>query len=330
MQRLSRQRLSSRSPTVLIVTATVLVAACGGGGGGTPPSTRAIAKTTTNSGDAQSATVGQPLASPIQVVVTENGSAAAGVTVNWSTTALNGTLTPSGATNADGVATSAWLLGTVSGAQTAQATSSGASGSPVTFTASAAPDAAATLAPALGNAQVGIVNTPLAAPVQAKVADQFGNGVPAVDVGWAATGGTVSAGTVATNAEGISAVNVTLGGTAGEITITATAGGLTGSPLALTARATAAVATAAIRVINNSFDPAAITVAAGTTVVWTWGVGSFLHNVSPVGREPTRSGSLLNAPATYSFRFDTPGTYQYYCEAHGSPGVGMAGTVIVQ
>jgi plastocyanin len=166
--------------------------------------------------------------------------------------------------------------------------------------------------------------------VQAKVADRFGNGVPGVDVGWAATGGTVSAGTVATDAAGISGVSVTLGGTAGLITITASAGSLTGSPFTFTATATTAPTTAAVTVANNSFNPSTITVAAGTTVVWTWSNGSRRHNVAPVGTIPARSGGLVDAPATYRFRFDTPGTYGYYCELHGSPGSGMAGTVIVQ
>jgi plastocyanin len=292
-----------------------------------------VSKTAAGSGDAQTGTVGQPLASPIQVLVTENGSAASGVTVTWSAVpATAGTMTPpSGATNADGVASSTWLLGTVSGAHAARATVSGASGSPVTFSATAAPDAATTLTPAGGDGQSGVINTQLAAPVQAKVADQFGNGVPAVDVGWAATGGTVSAGTVATNVAGISEVRVTLGGSAGPITITATSGSLTGSPLTFTATATTAPTTSAVSVINNSFNPSAINVAAGTTVVWTWSAAARQHNVTPDGTVPTRSGNPVDGPTSYEFRFDTPGTYRYFCEVHGAAGgVGMSGTVTVQ
>jgi len=166
--------------------------------------------------------------------------------------------------------------------------------------------------------------------VQAKVADRFGNGVPGVDVGWAATGGTVSAGTVASDAGGISAVNVTLGSTVGPITIIATAVGLTGSPLTFTATATTAPTTSDISVANNSFSPSTITVAAGTTVVWTWSAAARQHNVTPEGTVPTRSGPLVDGPTTYRFRFDTPGTYRYYCELHGAPGFGMNGTVTVR
>lgn len=326
---------SERQLALLLMALNVLAIACGGDGGGTQPppgDVLTVSKTAAGSGDAQTGTVGQPLASPIQVLVTENGSAASGVTVTWSAVpATAGTMTPpSGPTNADGVASSTWLLGTVSGAHSARAAVTGASGSPVTFSATAAPDAATTLTPAGGDGQSGVINTQLAAPVQAKVADRFGNGVPGVDVGWAATGGTVSAGTVATNVAGVSGVIVTLGGTAGPITITATSGSLTGSPLTFTATATAAPTTAAVSVVNNGFNPPAITVAAGTTVVWTWSSGAIGHNVAPAGTVPTRSGGLVSAPASYQFRFDTPGTYQYYCEAHGAPGIGMSGTVTVQ
>lgn len=321
--------LSSKSSAALIVTTTVLLAACGGGGdGGTPPPTAAIAA---NSGDDQRATVGQPLANPIQVVVTENGSPSTGVTVTWSTTAGGSLTPPSGPTGADGVASTGWTLGTTSGSQTASATLTGATGSPVTFTATAIAGPAAAFAKAGGDAQTGQIGSQLALPVQARVTDQFGNGVPEVDVGWAASGGTtLSAGTVATNAAGISAVRVTLGGTAEPITITATAGGLTGPPLTFTATATAAPTTGAISLSNNSFSPSTITVAAGTTVVWTWSSAATNHNVAPDGTMPTRSGPLVNGPTTYEFRFDTPGTYGYHCELHGAPGSGMSGTVIVQ
>lgn len=311
--------------TALVLAAGMLTLGCGGSEG-TPPDIINLAKV---SGDAQIAIVGQPLAGPLQVEVTNAGVPSAGTTVTWATTNPGGSLVPSsGATGADGRASTQWTIGTTAGTQSVTASLSG--GSLQTFTATALADAAVTLTPAGGGGQSGVINTQLAAPLQAKVADQFGNGVPAVNVGWAATGGTVSAGTVATDAAGNSAVNVTLGGTAGPITITATSGGLTGSPLTFTATATAAPANVAVSVSNNSFSPNAITVPAGTTVVWTWSSGAAGHNVAPEGTVPTRSGGLVSAPATYSFRFDTPGTYRYYCEAHGAPGFAMAGTVTVQ
>jgi len=336
LQGLSMQRFSTRSWVAVIVTTTVLVAACGGGGnGGTPPSTTAIAKTA-NSGNAQSATVGQPLANPIQVVVTENGSASPGVTVAWST-AAGGSLTPAGPTGADGIASSGWTLGTTSGAQTASATLAGATGSPVTFTATAAADAATTLVKVPGgDGQTGEIGIQLASPVQARVTDQHGNGVQGIAVDWAATGGTPSSPSVTSNASGVSSVNVTVDGPAGPIVITATAGQLSGSPLTFNATAvTPAPPGQTIQVLTaggTRFQPANLTISAQSTVTWNWPAGSLDHNVVPDnGSTPATSGGLVDGPHTYSFTFDTPGTYRYYCFNHGGPGgIGMSGTVTVQ
>ena len=312
-----------------------LVAGCGGGGSdtGTPPSTTAIAKTSTNSGDAQSGTVGQPLGAPLRVLVTEGGTPSSGVTVSWSTSAAGGSVDPPSApSDADGIASTTWTLGTLAGTQAAQATLNGATGSPVTFSATASSGAAMTLSKAGGDNQTGELNTALAVPLQAKAVDQFGNGVPGVDVNWAAVGGAVSSGTVPTNGSGISPVGVTLGGTAGSITITATAIGLTGSPLTFNATATAPPPpTTTISVVNNAFSPSSLTVDVGATVTWSWSATAQDHNVVPDGTVPTTSGALADGPHTYQFKFDSPGTYRYYCANHGGPGgFGMSGVIIVQ
>jgi plastocyanin len=319
----------------LWLAAAVLVLGCGGDGsdGGTPPPTTTIAKAATNSGDAQNGVVGQPLGTPLRVQVTEGGTPASGVTVAWSTTATGGSVDPTSApTDANGIASTTWTLGTVSGSQTAQATLTGATGSPLSFSATAAPGGAATLSAAAGDGQAGQINTVLADPVQARAADQFGNGVPGVAVNWSAVGGVVSSGTVATDGSGISSVGVTLGGTAGPITITAVAAGLSGSPVMFTATAvTAPAPTTTIQVVNNAFNPSSLTVAAGSTVTWSWSATAQNHNVVPDGTIPTASGNPVDGPNTYQFRFDTPGTYRYHCTVHGGPGgVGMSGTVVVQ
>ena len=64
----------------------------------------------------------------------------------------------------------------------------------------------------------------------------------------------------------------------------------------------------------------------------TWGENTGgSHNVTPSdGSFPPRSGEVQPGPNTYSYTFTAPGTYTYYCEAHGLPaGTGMAGTVTV-
>jgi plastocyanin len=319
-------------PLACLFLLGIAISACGGddGGGGTPPPSTTIAKGTP-SGDGQTGVAGQVLAEPLQVLVNQDGVGSAGITVTWLTTAPGADLAPTGTTDAQGIATNSWTLGTVSGPQSAQASLTGASGSPVTFTATATPDAPAALSDLSGNGQNGAINAPLAEPVQAKVSDQFGNGVPGVDVGWSATNATVSAPTVATDASGTSSVNVTLGGTVGPVTIIATAPNLAGSPVTFTATAAEpGPSTATISVVNDQFQPAALTVAAGTRVTWTWSTGALQHNVVPVASQPPRSGDPANAPNSYQFRFDTPGTYTYYCQVHGSPLGGMRGTITVQ
>jgi plastocyanin len=125
-------------------------------------------------------------------------------------------------------------------------------------------------------------------------------------------------------------VTVTAGGTAGPITIVAAAEDLTGSPQTFSATASEAPATAAVTVANNSFTPAALTVATGTTVVWTWAANATTHTVTPAASEPTGSGPPASAPKTYQFTFNNPGTFVYYCTVHGSPTAGMRGTITVQ
>jgi plastocyanin len=336
MARLNRATLAS-----LALLFGAVLPGCGGGGdgnGGTPPATTTIAKASTNSGDAQTGTVGQPLANQLQVAVTQNGAPSSGETVTWSTTAPNASLTASSTTDANGIASSAWTLGTVSGSQTAQASLAGASGSPVSFTATASPGPATTLAKAGGDQQNGEINTALAAAVQAKASDQFGNGVAGVAVGWAATDATVSAPSVPTNAAGISAVNVTLGGTAGPVTITATADGLAGSPLTFsaTAREPAPIPTSGAVTVGNDFfqsdrnntSPAVDTVAVGSTVTWTWvNTGIVQHSVRSTGSPGFTSSTIKTAPANHSFAFMTAGTYQYDCAVHGAA---MTGRVVVR
>lgn len=314
----------------------IALSACGGdGNGGTPPSSTAITKNLAGNGDAQTGTVGQPLAAPIRVLVTEGGQPAAGVTVTWSATASGASVAePSTTTDNGGTATNTWTLGTVSGPQTAQASLSGASGSPVTFNATANAGAATALSKlsgASGDGQTAPINTALPLPLQAKVSDEFGNGVPGVEVSWAtASDATLSAPVVITDGFGTSAVQVTLGPTEGPITITAAADGLTDSPQTFTATAAPpGPVSSTVSVRNNSFSPGALTVPAGTTVTWQWAPTAVNHNVAPTppGTEPSGSGAPSSAPDTYTHQFNTPGTYGYFCQVHGTS---MSGVITVQ
>jgi plastocyanin len=80
---------------------------------------------------------------------------------------------------------------------------------------------------------------------------------------------------------------------------------------------------------NSTQNPAVDTVAAGTTVTWTWtSTGTTPHSVKSEG-EPsfTSSNNLTGNGMTYTFAFTTPGTYHYDCAIHGDA---MTGTIVVQ
>jgi plastocyanin len=80
---------------------------------------------------------------------------------------------------------------------------------------------------------------------------------------------------------------------------------------------------------NGTQNPAVDTVAAGTTVTWTWtGTGGQPHSVLSQG-DPgfTSSDILTGSGMTYTFMFTAPGTYHYDCAVHGSA---MTGTIVVQ
>jgi len=324
-------------PLKLIAWASLLVGglalACSSSdSGGSPNPTTDIAKTSTNSGDAQSATVGQPLGLPLRVLVTMNGTAQEGVDVTWETP--SGTIDATSTTDVDGVATATWTLGNTSGPVTATATLAGAGGSPVTFTATADPDAPAEISIAGGDDQDGPISSTLPA-LQAKVADQFGNGVSGVTVTWTVTSGdgTVTPGTSDTDANGIAETELTLGATVGDVTVDADVTGLTGSPQTFTEHAIALPVAIVIDVGGSgfTFSPKVDTVAAGGTVTWNWG-GSGHSVISDGPPSFTSHTPLENAGFSYGpLTFNTAGSYAYHCSAHGnSSGGGMAGTIVVR
>jgi amicyanin len=79
--------------------------------------------------------------------------------------------------------------------------------------------------------------------------------------------------------------------------------------------------TAAIAIANFSFQPPALTIKTGTTVVWT--------NEDPTPHQiksDTFNSSTLSKGQTFSFTFGTAGTYDYSCAIHPS----MKGQIIVQ
>jgi plastocyanin len=80
---------------------------------------------------------------------------------------------------------------------------------------------------------------------------------------------------------------------------------------------------------NGTRNPAIDTVAAGTTVTWTWtNTGGTAHSVESIG-SPSFTSSAIQAGSgmMHSVMFTTAGTYQYQCAVHGAA---MSGRVVVQ
>jgi plastocyanin len=81
---------------------------------------------------------------------------------------------------------------------------------------------------------------------------------------------------------------------------------------------------------NLAFEPQMLTVPLGTTVVWT-NLDPYPDQHTVTADDGAFASDLLDEGQTFAITFDRPGTYQYYCVPHGSPGVsGMAGVVIVE
>ncbi|MCC6790150.1 MAG: cupredoxin family copper-binding protein [Thermomicrobiales bacterium] len=75
-------------------------------------------------------------------------------------------------------------------------------------------------------------------------------------------------------------------------------------------------------IVDFAFNPGTIEIAAGTTVTWT-NTDSVPHTVSQTGGG-FESGKL-DQGQRFSFTFDEPGPYEYFCQYHPN----MTGTIIV-
>ena len=80
---------------------------------------------------------------------------------------------------------------------------------------------------------------------------------------------------------------------------------------------------------NGTTNPAVDTVAAGSTVTWTWtnnqGVS---HSVQSQGSTTFASSPIVSGNGqTYAITFTAPGTYRYDCAVHGTA---MTGTIVVR
>src|SRR5262245_29293007 len=271
---------------------------------------------------------------PAVLVKDQNGAAVAGVIIDW-TVSGGGQLTQSkDTTDGAGMSSVTWTFGSTAGSQTAQAAVTGLVGSPIVFTGTVAAGTGVSMASASGDNQTGSTGSALA-PLQVKVSDQFGNGVPGVTITWASTSDSASVAPPSslTDATGIAQTVVTLGDTAGPVTLTATNAVLTGSQVTFHATVLTLAATADVdigddffrSVHNTSQNPAVDTIAVGGKVTWTWR-GAVNHSVQSTG-SPSFTSSAIQATGTYQRTFNAAGSYHYDCAVHGAT---MTGIIVVK
>ena len=83
-----------------------------------------------------------------------------------------------------------------------------------------------------------------------------------------------------------------------------------------------------VSIVNYGFYPSAITISKGTTV--TWVDMDFVQHTVTSGSEAAPMGlfdsHVLNHMQGFSYTFNAPGTYTYFCDVHA----GMIGTIIVK
>jgi plastocyanin len=78
-----------------------------------------------------------------------------------------------------------------------------------------------------------------------------------------------------------------------------------------------------IRIKNYQFETPSLTVPAGTTVSW---LNDDVDVHTATSRTRAFSSPGLDPNETYAFRFDTPGTYAYFCALHPQ----MTAEIVVQ
>ena len=83
--------------------------------------------------------------------------------------------------------------------------------------------------------------------------------------------------------------------------------------------------TVEVKIDNFSFGPASLTVAVGTTVIWT-NRDDIPHTVVSTDDAKTFKSKVLDTDEKFSFTFTKAGTYPYFCSIHPK----MTGKVIVQ
>jgi plastocyanin len=95
-------------------------------------------------------------------------------------------------------------------------------------------------------------------------------------------------------------------------------------PMNSTSPSASPVAASSVTIQDFAFSPSAITVKKGATVTWT-NKDSAAHTVTETDSQDGPKSGDLESGKSYSFTFNTVGTFHYHCSIHPS----MTGTVTV-
>jgi plastocyanin len=87
----------------------------------------------------------------------------------------------------------------------------------------------------------------------------------------------------------------------------------------------AAAAPGAVTISNFAFGPPVLSVAPGTKVTWT-NSDEEPHTVLSADGGQSFKSPALDTDDKFSFTFDKPGTYKYFCSIHPH----MIGTIVVK
>lgn len=91
------------------------------------------------------------------------------------------------------------------------------------------------------------------------------------------------------------------------------------------AAASARAGDMAVAIDNFAFAPATLSVPVGTTVTWT-NRDDIPHTVTDAGGGKSFHSPPLDSGEHFTWTFDHPGTYRYFCSIHAH----MQGTIVVQ
>lgn len=218
-------RTPVRSLTLaLSLAAAVTTSACKHDSSTGPSSTPAALQLRTGNG--QTGAVGSALTIPLAVLVVDSkGKTVSGARVDWDVGVGAGSTSPTTSTsNGDGIATTVWTLGSLTGTVRVSAQINGVT--PVVFTATATAAAAASVVSTPDRAYIGVGDT---IRIRAAVRDQFGNDLAGQTINFstpdAAVATVSTSGLVSALTQGTARIIADAGGKADTVPVTVGAAG---------------------------------------------------------------------------------------------------------